>query len=441
MRSFFLLVIALLVGQFSFAQDAAPAADHSGFVQLNTGLSYRMLEPNQDLRKVNILAHALADGELGTRSLYIGASLIAIADFQSANVDSKFGWLMRHPTASNQIGDQVSEAVLHSAQLSLTAPITSWLAAYMEVLYDPEQSFGAGTITALGRNQLQLRKGYILLGDLNKFPIYLALGKMDAPFGQTNSVSPFTSSTMWHAFGGLGYGAMATFDKAGFKVSVMAVQGGAQFRALNAPVEGTDVPSRLNNFVADANYTAQIAGKAALKVGVSYVKGSGYCQDWPVTHFSPCEDTNPATAFYGDLTVVDRVELKGSFATTMEVWPGTHNPNAPLDEFDASKVTSLDIGGKFTINPNGKIIYALSGEFSNFIAGAAGSPWERQNQIVVGLSGLVNHSSRLFLEFFRAGGYVPLNFLSGGNFEDPGMTHSDHDSNTIGLVVGGILTL
>ncbi|MCB0619468.1 MAG: hypothetical protein KDC32_04640, partial [Saprospiraceae bacterium] len=238
MRSFFLLVIALLVGQFSFAQDAAPAADHSGFVQLNTGLSYRMLEPNQDLRKVNILAHALADGELGTRSLYIGASLIAIADFQSANVDSKFGWLMRHPTASNQIGDQVSEAVLHSAQLSLTAPITSWLAAYMEVLYDPEQSFGAGTITALGRNQLQLRKGYILLGDLNKFPIYLALGKMDAPFGQTNSVSPFTSSTMWHAFGGLGYGAMATFDKAGFKVSVMAVQGGAQFRALNAPVEG-----------------------------------------------------------------------------------------------------------------------------------------------------------------------------------------------------------
>ena len=55
--------------------------------------------------------------------------------------------VMRHPTSANQIGEEVSEAVLHSAQLGLTANVTPWLSAYAELLYDPEQSFGAGTVT------------------------------------------------------------------------------------------------------------------------------------------------------------------------------------------------------------------------------------------------------------------------------------------------------
>ena len=34
---------------------------------------------------------------------------------------------MRHPTANNQIGKDVSEAVIHSFQLSVTATINSWI--------------------------------------------------------------------------------------------------------------------------------------------------------------------------------------------------------------------------------------------------------------------------------------------------------------------------
>ena len=99
----------------------------------------------------------------------------------------------------------------------------------------------------------------------------MALGKIDAPFGQTDAVSPFTNSTMWHAFGGLGYGAQLGLKTAGLNVSFMAIQGGAQFRALNAPVEGTAVPSRLNNYVADVNYTASINEDLTVRVGASYV--------------------------------------------------------------------------------------------------------------------------------------------------------------------------
>ncbi|MBT7687499.1 MAG: hypothetical protein HN618_03475 [Flavobacteriales bacterium] len=192
-------------------------------IGLNSEFSYKMLEPNEDLRKVNIFISEREKGNINSGSVIIGSSLIALGDYQVSNTDSKFGYLMRHPTANNQIGTEVSEAVLHSFQLSIAGTINNWLAAYSELLYNPQQSFGTGLITYLERNQIQLRKGFILIGDLNKFPVYGAIGKMDAPFGQMGTVSPFTNSTIWHAFGGLGYGAQVGFKKWGLHTTVMAV--------------------------------------------------------------------------------------------------------------------------------------------------------------------------------------------------------------------------
>ena len=84
--------------------------------------------------------------------MFFGTSLIAIVDYQKATDNSKFGYLMRHSTAANQIGDVASEAVLHSFEFALTGAVNDWITIYAEVLYDPEQSFGAGIITALTRN-------------------------------------------------------------------------------------------------------------------------------------------------------------------------------------------------------------------------------------------------------------------------------------------------
>lgn len=442
MKSKLLIVLLLMVAGMAYSQDAMPEEKKSkGFVQLNSEYSYLMLEPVANLRKIDVLQNARQTGLLENGNLYIGASLISLLDYQRSNTNSKFGYLMRHPTANNQIGKTVSEAVIHSAQLGLTAVINSWLTAHMEILYDPQQSFGTGTITTLTRNQLQLRKGYVLIGNLDKFPIYGAIGKMDAPFGLTGSVNPFTNSTVWHAFGGLGYGALVRFNKYGLNITFMGIQGGAQFRALHTPIENTNVPSRLNNFVADLNYKIQFSQSINLLIGASYLHGSTYCQGFPVFHFMPCEDNNPASTFYGKLNYKNKLVIKGGYAITGDVWPGTFNPTPPLNEFAASKVSSFDIGLKFVINPAGKIIYSLSGEFSNFVAGPDGSPWERQTQTVIGLSGLVNHSSRLFFEVFRTTGYAPLNFISGGSSEDLSVTHSDADANSVGFVLGALLTI
>ena len=65
--------------------------------------------------------------------------MISIFDYQKSNTDSKFAYLMRHPTPKNQIGKDVSEVVIHSFQFSFTGTVNSWLTAHAEILYNPEQ--------------------------------------------------------------------------------------------------------------------------------------------------------------------------------------------------------------------------------------------------------------------------------------------------------------
>ena len=156
----FLLLSSSLLAQETQTDKEVP-------VGFNPAFSFKMLEPNQDLRKIDLLLNERKAGALKERGLVIGTSLIAIADYQHSNTDSKFAYLMRHPTSANEIGKDVSEAVIHSFQLSVTGTVNSWISIYAEMLYNPEQSFGAGTITTLSRNQLQLRTGYLVLGDLN----------------------------------------------------------------------------------------------------------------------------------------------------------------------------------------------------------------------------------------------------------------------------------
>lgn len=438
-----ILLLVLLLGGRAMAQNTG--SDGGAFIGLNSPFSYLMLEPNEDLRKVNILMEQKRLGILPEKGLIIGTSLIAIGDYQVSNTDSKFGYLMRHPTSANQIGEEVSEAVIHSWQLSMTGTVNNWLTAHAELLYNPEQSFGTGLITDLERNLVQLRKGFVVVGDLEKFPVYGAIGKMDAPFGQMGTVSPFTNSTMWHAFGGLGYGAQVSFKKWNIHATFMGVQGGSQFRAMNTPVgDSTNVPSKMNNFVADLNYTIKKDGVFEAVIGGSYLHGSAYCHEFPVFHFEACPGENPAMTAYGRITFNDRITVKGSYAITQKVWPGTHNPTPPLDIYAASKVSSMDAGAKYIFNPDAeKVVYAISGEFSNFIAGPSGAPWERQNQYVLGFSGMFNKSSKLFVELFRTEGYVPLNWISGSDpFAPfpPGTTHSERDAFSHGIVVGAQLT-
>ena len=406
------------------------------FVGLSSDYSYRILDHAENVNTGPLLQlQAIQNGELNDR-VTLGGGVTVLANYQRSNSNSKFGWLMRHPTPSNQIGEEVSEFVVHSAQLQTTARLSDNLTSYIEFLYNPEQSFGSGTITDLNRNQVQVRKAYVLWGDLDQSPWYAGLGKMDTPFGLNDTVNPFTNSTNWHAFAGLAYGGMVGFYNNGFHLRAMAIQGGSQFRAANTSVEGTNVPSRVNNFAVDANYTSNFGNGDSIMFGASYEAGSPYCQNYPVTHFSPCEDNNPAYAVYSRLVMGDFTMI-GEFAQTTDVWAGSAVPIPanPLSVFEAQETQSFGIGGRYALDVGAESDLDISFEFSRFRAGDDGAPWERQNQYVAGLSYFLTPNVKMFGELIHTEGWVPLNFLSGGNLP-AGATWSERDAKTNVITFG-----
>lgn len=406
--------------------------EQSRLVGLNSAYTYDVLDHAENVTTKQLLQlKAMQAGSLSNR-LTFGGQLTAIADYQRSNREDKFGYLMRNPTSANQIGKDVSEVVVHSANWQTTARLTEDLTAYVELLYNPEQNFGSGTITSIARNQTQIRRGYLLWGNLDKSPLYAAVGKMDVPFGLNDTVSPFTNSTVWHSFAGLAYGAKLGYFNSGLHVQAMAVQGGAQFRAANVPVNDTNVPSRINNFAIDANYMSAIGDASSLMVGASYEAGSAYCQDYPIFHFNPCTDNNPAYSIYTK-GVFDKLTLIAEYAQTLDEWPGTQvpDPSNPLSVFEAAKTKSWGVGSRYALRDD----LDASFEFSTFIAGPNDAPWERQNQWVAGLSyDLVDHVN-LFGEVTHVDGFAPLNFLTGGNFPD-GTTWSDRDATTDLILLG-----
>ena len=378
------LKAAMSRGTDADRRTAAPESDSDAatrFVTVDSEFGYELLDPTTGInRKQRLILDRRKDGTLAPNRLHLQGAVTTIANYQSSNRDDKFGYLMRHPTAANQAGDTVSEATVHSAQLGLTGTLGDWVTANVEFLYDPEQSFGTGTNTALDRNQVQVRRAYALFGDPGQVPVYASLGKMAVPFGLTDTVNPFTASTVWHAFGGLANGVTVGYAGENLNLSVMGIQGGAQFRAANTPVKGTDVPSRLNNLAVDANVDLELGSTGTLLLGGSYQRGTAYCQDFPVEHFKPCRDNNPAFDVYGRLVFGD-LTLKGEFARTTKEWPGTFNPGIP--QFQAGKVTSFDLGAKYRHDSGGGPL-DFSAEFSRFVAGPDGAPWESQDQFVLG---------------------------------------------------------
>ena len=420
---------------------ADPAAETTAarFVRTDSKFGYDILDPTTDInRKQRLILERRNDGTLTPDNLYAHGAVTAIVNYQTSNRNDKFGYLMRHPTARNQVGETVSEATIHSAQLGFTGTLGDWLTGHAVMLFDPEQSFGDGTNTDIDRNQLQIRRAYVLFGDLDKSPFYASLGKMAVPFGLTDTVNPFSASTVWHVFGGLANGVTLGFAREGLNLSVMGIQGGAQFRAANTSVNGTAVPGKLNNFAADADYSFGLDSAGTLLLGGSYQRGTAYCQGFPIVHFGACEDNNPAFGVYSRL-VYDDWTLKGEFARTTEVWPGTFNPGMP--QFAASKVTSFDIGAKYR-NGTGVGPVDLSAEFSRLVAGPDGAPWERQDQFVLGAAWFVRPGAKLFAEYIHTEGYAPLNFISGGSVRDdqdevvPDQTHSNSSARSDVFMIG-----
>ncbi len=411
-------------------------ASASAAVGVSPAYGFAVLDHAENVnRRTIVQLEAKQAGELDNM-VTLSGGVTAVANAHWSNRANKFGYLMRHPSGNNQRTKATQEIVIHSAQLALTATPTDAITVYAELLYDPEQSFGPGTITAIGRNTVSLRKGHVMWGNLDKSPIYVAAGKMDVPFGLQDTVSPFTNSTNWHVFAPLAFGGQIGYYDGNLSARAMLVGGGAQFRSANVPVDGTNIPSKLNNFAVDASYRLDLAEGVSAMIGGSYLHGTGNCQAYPVVHFNPCPQRNPAWAAYGKAHA-GRLMVLGEFAKNIRPVPGSAVPasvNPALAIYEAVPFTSFTVGGRYNL-PVSELPTNLSVEFSKYISGDTGSPWERQNQWVAGLSHRVVPSVDVFAEAIRTEGWVPFNFISGGN-QPNGATWSERDANSNIIMLG-----
>lgn len=101
------------------------------------------------------------------------------------------------------------------------------------------------------------------------------------------------------------------------------------------------------------------------------------------------------------------------------------------------KAESFTVGGRYWMGLQEPEDFALSAEFSRFIAGDDGAPWERQDQYVLGAAFYPVANVEVFGEYIHTAGWVPLNFLSGGNpGSAPGTSWSERNARTNIIALG-----
>ena len=113
-------------GRWNASACAAATTTTGGFVHVDSEYGYEILDPTTHInRKQRLILERKQDGTLAPDRLHLHGAVTAIASYQSSNRDDKFGYLMRHPTAANQVGDTVSEVTIHSTQLGFgpTSPL------------------------------------------------------------------------------------------------------------------------------------------------------------------------------------------------------------------------------------------------------------------------------------------------------------------------------
>lgn len=382
-------------------------------VHTNSNYSYMVLDPTKNVtRKQRFILEQRLRHKLENDSIYIGGAITGLVGYQRSNTDDKFGYLMRRPTVGPQGDDTLSEAALHTAQVQLTGTLGNWVTGHLELLYNANDNADLGPLqgsnTSTNANQLEVRRGYVMLGNLAESPVYASLGKMSIPFGLMDSVSPFSNNHVNNTFNGLANGLNAGFSYSGFNANVMAVQGGIQFDGANTSANNANAANsnhKLDNVAADINYTLAIGEQGSnLLVGASYLKGSAYCRTTPPTPFiANCEENNAAFDAYAKLTM-GKILIQAEYAQTEHQWQA--DP-AAVSGVAKEKLSSWAVGGQYS-TMFGSLPVDLSAEYSLYKAGPDSSQWEKQEQIVVGIAAYLTDSVKLFGEIIHTRGYAPF---------------------------------
>lgn len=378
-------------------------------IHLDPAITTPMLDfQNRQSDKELFLLNRNFEGSNTYPQVIVGAQFRASAIFGRTNAANRFPYLGRFPTDFS--GTTVTDARLLQANQALVAHVNPWTHGYVETLFSDVFSFNAPK-----QGSFQVRQAFVLFGDQSRSPWYAFVGKKNVSFGDFETLSPFTQAVPWHYFAPLAEGVGGGLSLNGFDLSVMVLNGSRGIRVTDSSQKG-----HLNNFAVNARQTVSLGPNRKLILGAGYLYGSIY-DGLTAEHTDPTitGERNGVWDAHAKLQL-GIWDFRAELVQTEQQWPVT-----------GRQVTAYVVETAVQL-PTANFPLRMSGSWSEGIQGNAGTEFEFNRQLVIGLQHRPSPGLQCSLEYVRSTGFAPLIGIT---------TASDRDVVQNSVVLGVTLSL
>lgn len=406
----FLKILAASVAAVPLAATAQQAEAPASLVLTNIDYSWDQLNFQETVTgKTGALLKHRADGNLYDDKIYVNGLFKGSVMFEKSNTPGKFPILSRFP---NQHGDDTFgvQQVIQAAAIGFTSTFGSWTTMYLQAEYS-EVEF------AQDQDEFQLRKAYVVLGDLRKFPVYLAFGRKTIDFGNFESYNPFTHSISQHFFWAQSDAPVAElgFDYNGWNATFTAMDGSRHLRVAMSE-EGSF------NFATKLQKTVGLGG-GALTVGASYLHDTIYRNNFTAHTFQAFDRQGPPNAPVFPQVFLEyrngaadawleynhpRFDLQFEYTQLIKDWPGTiledENGNPILD---GTKLGTFTAQGRYKTELFG-FPSRFTALFSQSDLGPSDTEFDFARQHVLSLETELNDYMNVGVEYVFNHGFQPF---------------------------------
>ncbi len=358
--------------------------------------------------------------------------------WQSTSDPGLFPILSRFPFFTPNTKTSTGVFAINNAALAITGNFGDWTTFYLQPEYS-ETEYGSS------QEEFQLRKAFVVFGNLEKTPFYAAFGRKSIDFGNFDGYNAFTHTEAQHYFWAvsdqpvleLGYYDIGS----GLKLTGSAFSGGRQLRTAYA---GASKENSIANFALSAEKEFRFAGASSFTVGASYLHDTTYRNNFTAHTFGLIGTMPPPANFieYRNGAVDMFAEYNSpvfdamvEYSTSLKPWgaaiPQDANGNvdpaylidplgSPNDidniSFDQNlEVITAQVRYKPML-PNGKrVALAAVGSWGaigdNFIGtGIAGQPttWSKNQQHALSVEYPINDFLDLGAEYVYNKGFIPF---------------------------------
>ncbi len=403
----------LAQGDYQF--QVGPIGNHPGYADDIVDWQNHVTE-----KPYRILRYEQA-GIIEPNTLTVSGALWGTWLYEESNTPGKFPILSRFPNQHDAADTSTDRWILNNAAIAVTARVTEWVTL-----------FGQGEfsdIEFLGQEQYQLRKGIVMLGNLDKFPFYTYFGRNTVDFGSMDGYNPFTHTVNNHSFRidsddpVLAFGFAPQFLE-GFNLVYTAIPGGRHLRVADTIDGGS---GQFDNFAVNASYLICLTDELSLEIGGGWIDATIYNNNIPHHPEGDFAFSRANSTEFDDNGAWDvNAELKwrgisvgGEFTETERQWIATRTKVSSLNGQVAYDFDLLGYPSRLSF------VYGVNEQ------GPQNTEYEELKQIAVGFETKLTRNFSLGIEYVRNSAFVPLIAIDRA---------SDSDVRTNTIIVGGKLT-